>query len=50
MKCPKGSMENVHNHSVPPPSAIAQCINEKIYKAVQLLNPMLKPADIACGL
>ena len=48
IRCPKGSRENLHNHSVPPPSGIAQCIKEKISKAVQL-NPTLKPSDIACG-
>lgn len=48
IRCPKGSSQNLHNHCVPPPAAIAQCIKEKISKAV-LLNPTLKPSDIACG-
>ena len=48
IRCPKESVENLHNHPMPPPSAIAQCIKKKISTAVQL-NPTLKPSDIACG-
>ena len=48
IRCPKESVENRHNHPMPPPSAIAQCIREKNSTAVQL-NPTLKLSDIACG-
>ena len=48
IRCPKGNVQNLHNHSLPPPSTIAQCIKEEISKPVQL-NPTLKPSDIACG-
>ena len=48
LRCPKGNVQNLHNHSLPPPSTIAQCIKEKISRAIQL-NPTLKPSDIACG-
>ena len=48
IRCPKASVQNLHNHAVPPPSTIAQCIKEKISQAIQL-NPTLKPSDIACG-
>ena len=48
IRCPKESTDNLHNHSVHAPTAIAQCIKEKISKAV-FLNPTLKPSDIACG-
>ena len=48
IRCPKESVENLHNHRMPPLSAIAQCIKEKNSTAVQL-NPTLKSSDIACG-
>ena len=44
----KSPSKNFHNHKIHSATKIAQCVREKISKAV-LTNPALTPTDISCG-
>ena len=44
----KSPSKYFHNHKIHSATKIAQCVREKISKAV-LTNPALTPTDISCG-